>query len=301
MSATGSKRRILKKIGVERRSARGHLHGPLSRSKLAICAQRRPAPSPQEPLSLRGMDLAGHLADSSRRQHFVTRMFDIIAPRYDVFTRVFSYWMDAAWKRELLSSLPPLRAGDAAIDLACGTGDFAFAIADRAPEASVTGIDASQRMLGEARQRATGSRACPSRSTFAAADMTALPLATASVRVLTAGYGFRNVPDLHAAITEAARVLVPDGTLLVLDFYRPRSAVWRALFLGYLRAAGNVVGWLWHGEAVVYGYIAPSIAMYMDATAFAHELKRAGFTSVSISEKLFGGVALHVATKGTAP
>ena len=228
-------------------------------------------------------------------------MFDIIAPRYDAFTRVFSYWMDAAWKRELLASLPVLGAHDAAADLACGTGDFAFAIAEQAPDASVMGIDASQRMIGEARRRAGASRAGGSRTGFAVGDMTALPLATESVRVLTAGYGFRNVPDVHAAIAEAARVLTTGGTLLVLDFYRPRSAVWRALFLWYLRTAGNVVGWLWHREAVVYGYIAPSIEMYMDAEAFGRALEHRGFEMESVSEKLLGGVALHVARKGASP
>ena len=223
-------------------------------------------------------------------------MFDIIAPRYDAFTRVFSYRMDAEWKRELLESAPVLGAGAAAVDLACGTGDFAFAIAGHAPGANVTGLDASQRMIGEARRRASGSHAG-----FAVGDMIALPLATASVRLLTAGYGFRNVPDVHAAIAEAARVLNPGGTLLVLDFYRPRSAAWRTLFLWYLRTAGNVVGWLWHREAAVYGYIAPSIAAYMDAQTFAGALERAGFEAVSISEKLLGGVALHVAILRSEP
>lgn len=238
------------------------------------------------------MNLADHLADPARRQGFVTRMFDIIAPRYDHFTRVFSLWMDAGWKRELLAELPRLHAGDDAVDLACGTGDFALAIAAGAPGARVAGLDASSRMIAAARRRA----AAPEPS-FAVGDMTALPLASGSIQALTAGYGFRNVPDFRAAIAESARVLAPGGTLLVLDFYRPRSAAWRALFLGYLRAAGNIVGWLWHGEGVVYGYIAPSIEMYVDAQTFARELEAAGFDVLLVRRKLLGGVALHVARR----
>lgn len=263
--------------------------------KTPISAHREPTPAPER-LTLRGMDLASHLADPATRQGFVTRMFDIIAPRYDRFTRVFSYRMDAAWKRELLAALPPIRPGEAVADLACGTGDFALAVAASSPGAHVAGLDTSSRMISEARRR--GGSEGP---VYAVGDMTALPLASGSVRAITAGYGFRNVPDFRAAIAECARVLAPGGTLLVLDFYRPRSAAWRALFLGYLRVAGHFVGWLWHGEGVVYGYIAPSIAMFVDARTFARTLEQAGFDRIEVREKLFGGVALHVAHRGRTP
>ena len=49
--------------------------------------------------TLRGMDVEACLGDASRKQAFVTPMFDIIAPRYDSFTRLFSFGMDAHWKR----------------------------------------------------------------------------------------------------------------------------------------------------------------------------------------------------------
>jgi hypothetical protein len=53
---------------------------------------------------LGALDLAAHLADPARKQAFVTPMFDIIAPRYDDFTRLFSFGMDASWKREALAA-----------------------------------------------------------------------------------------------------------------------------------------------------------------------------------------------------
>lgn len=46
------------------------------------------------------LDLEAYLADPARKQAFVTPMFDIIAPRYDAFTRAFSFGMDARWKAE---------------------------------------------------------------------------------------------------------------------------------------------------------------------------------------------------------
>lgn len=262
----------------------------------SLTAHREPVNEGNDTPTLRNLDLSEHLADPSRRQGFVTRMFDIIAPRYDRFTRAFSFWMDAGWKRELLDAAPPLRPGDLAIDLACGTGDLALGVGGRSHGVTVLGLDASHRMVGEARRRARGLRVA-----LSVGDMAALPLRDACAQLATVGYGFRNVPDARAAIAEAARVLASGGTLLVLDFYRPPSRPWRTLFLGYLRVAGNLVGWLWHGEGVVYGYIAPSIAMYMTAADFSRALRDAGFDVARVRPKLFGGVALHVAVKRPTP
>ena len=50
-------------------------------------------------------------------------MFDLIAPRYDRFTRVFSYDMDRRWKAELMRWMAgQLRPDANVLDLACGTG-----------------------------------------------------------------------------------------------------------------------------------------------------------------------------------
>ena len=71
-------------------------------------------------------------------------MFDTIAPRYDRFTRVFSFGMDRRWKAELIGWIQStIGAESRVLDLACGTGDLAFAAAKRAVLGSVKGVDAS--------------------------------------------------------------------------------------------------------------------------------------------------------------
>jgi demethylmenaquinone methyltransferase/2-methoxy-6-polyprenyl-1,4-benzoquinol methylase len=244
---------------------------------------------------LRDLDLDRHLADPALKQRFVTPMFDLIAPRYDAFTRLFSFGMDRRWKRALVTEVLA-RAPRAAtvLDLACGTGDLAFAISSALPASRVTGLDASRQMIALARQRKPGVVGAPE---FVVGDMAAIERADCSVDVVTAGYGFRNTPDHRVALREAARVLRPSGTIVTLDFYRPEPALWRALFLGYLRGAGNVVGWMWHREPVAYGYIAPSIATFVSYRTFADDLAGAGLAVARIECHLFGGVAVHVAVK----
>jgi demethylmenaquinone methyltransferase/2-methoxy-6-polyprenyl-1,4-benzoquinol methylase len=244
---------------------------------------------------LRDLDLDRHLADPAMKQRFVTPMFDLIAPRYDAFTRLFSYGMDRQWKRAMLKRVVKLALRDATVlDLACGTGDLAFAVARAMPHSRVTGLDASPQMIALARERKPGVVGAPE---FVIGDMAAILRPDNSVDVITAGYGFRNTPDHRVALREAARILRPGGVMVTLDFYRPESALWRTLLLGYLRAAGNAVGWLWHREPVAYGYIAPSIAAFVSYRTFATDLSTAGFEVVYIDVHLFGGVAIHVAVK----
>ena len=166
--------------------------------------------------------------DTKRR--YVRQLFSTIADRYDLITALLSYGQDARWKRTLVA-MAKVRAGERALDLACGTGDLAFALA--AHGARTVGLDITHRMLqlANAKQVAAAGAARP--VTFLGGDMTNLPFEPAAFGLVTTGYGLRNVPDLTAAIAEIARVLKPGGRLLSLDFNRPEPAAIRAAYLWY--------------------------------------------------------------------
>lgn len=258
----------------------------------------------EKPFHLGSLAVDAYLADPSRKQQFVTPMFDIIAPRYDLFTKMFSLGMDAGWKREALTAATAHSTGaKAALDLACGTGDFVVALARAVPGMQVTGIDASPGMIDIARARVAAERSDSARDskdvcmTVQLGDMMHLEVDDASVDVITSGYGVRNVPDPVTAVREMARVLRVGGTLVTLDFYRPESTLWRRILLGYLRLTGNVVGWLWHREPVVYGYISRSINQFMSWQSFSALLEREGFEVRRVHRHLGGGIATHVAIK----
>lgn len=244
------------------------------------------------------MDVDAHLSDPETKQLFVTPMFDVIAPRYDRFTRLFSFGMDVRWKRAAINAAVG-RAANAqnALDLACGTGDFCFALARELKSLSVTGIDASPRMIDEATRRLVHESTVGSMMRFAVGDMMSLTAETGSIDLITVGYGVRNVPNAETAVREMARVMRPGATLVTLDFYRPAPTIWRTLLLGYLSVAGNVVGWLWYRDPIVYGYIAKSIEHFMSWQAFSALLVREGFVVNRVERHLGGGIALHIATR----
>lgn len=241
-------------------------------------------------------DVDGMLRDPSRKQQLVTPMFDLVAPHYDAFTRRFSFGLDARWKRALVR-----RVADAAprgarvVDVACGTGDLAFALASARRDLAITALDASSRMLALAleRRKALG---LPNVQ-LVRGDLGRLPLADASVDVVTGGYAIRNAPSWPVAIAELGRVVRPGGWLGTLDFFRPEAALWRVLYLGYLSAAGRIVGWWWHREPMAYGYIARSIRHFTTATGFSAALEGAGFRVLRTDRRLRGGIALHTAVR----
>jgi demethylmenaquinone methyltransferase/2-methoxy-6-polyprenyl-1,4-benzoquinol methylase len=236
------------------------------------------------------------LRDPTIKQRFVTPMFDLVAPRYDAFTRRFSFGMDAAWKRELVAQAAAVAPSSACgIDVACGTGDLAIAIARRRPDVQVSGLDASARMIELARRRIALLR-LPN-VTASVGDLTALPVPSESADVITAGYALRNVPTWTEGVYELVRVLRPGGHLFTLDFYRPENGAWRRLFLAYLSAMGNAYGWLWHREPVAYGYIARSIEHFVSWQRFARGLEASGLRVVHVSRRLGGAIAVHHAVK----
>lgn len=239
------------------------------------------------------LDDAFQTPQSKRR--YVRQLFATIADRYDLITRVLSYGQDARWKARLVS-MAEVRAGERALDLACGTGDLAFALAARGARA--VGLDITHRMLQLARLRAGFSGASSRQAVeFISGDMTSLPFRSGAFDLVTTGYGLRNVPDLDAAIDEIARVLRPGGRLLSLDFNRPESAVIRAAYLAYLTGVGASLGWLLHRDPDTYRYIPASIRRYPGAGGVADRMNSRGFTKVRIVPLLFGLMTLHVAER----
>jgi demethylmenaquinone methyltransferase/2-methoxy-6-polyprenyl-1,4-benzoquinol methylase len=229
----------------------------------------------------------------TKRRH-VRALFTTIADRYDLITAVLSYGQDARWKAKLVA-IADVKRGERALDLAAGTGDIAFAVA--ASGARTIGLDLTHRMLVLAKRRSSREPASHAAIPWINGDMTALPFQSASFDLITTGYGLRNVPDLTAAVDEIVRVLKPGGRLLSLDFNKPENRIVRAAYLGYLSAAGALLGWILHRDPDTYRYIPASIRRYAGARGVADLLASRGFDHVTVVPLLFGLMSLHVAER----
>jgi ubiquinone/menaquinone biosynthesis methyltransferase len=225
------------------------------------------------------------------KRSYVRRLFDVIAPRYDLITVLLSFGQDRRWKRRLVSMAdagPDTRA----LDLACGTGDIAFEVA--AAGARVVGLDITQRMVEIARRK---SQLPGARASFLTGDMMALPFGRDAFDVVTTGYGLRNVPQLPAALGEIHRVLVPGGRMLSLDFNRPSNPIVRAVYLSYLTVVGSALGLLLHRDPDTYRYIPHSIRHYPGAAGVSALVRAAGFRTCRHIPVLGGLMTIHAAEK----
>jgi demethylmenaquinone methyltransferase/2-methoxy-6-polyprenyl-1,4-benzoquinol methylase len=257
--------------------------------------------------------LRAALATAETKAPYVRRLFDTIADRYDLITRLLSFGRDSRWKARL-AVMADARPGTDALDLACGTGDIAFELARRG--AHVTGLDITHRMLQHARVRAGGvTLVGPGAEArlvgpgadaklvgqgtvrFVAGDMMALPFPDASFDLVTTGYGIRNVPRIEPALAEIRRVLRPGGLLLSLDFDRPANPLVRGVYLGYLTAVGAALGWALHRDPDTYRYIPESIRRYPGAAAVSAMLQRDGFADARVVPLLGGLMAINVAAR----
>jgi demethylmenaquinone methyltransferase/2-methoxy-6-polyprenyl-1,4-benzoquinol methylase len=228
------------------------------------------------------------------KARYVRGLFATIADRYDLITVLLSFGLDRRWKRRLASM-----AGDAdghrTLDLACGTGDIAFLLAERG--AHVVGLDLTIRMIELAQARASTGEAGAGRVAFVAGDMASLPFAESGFDVVTTGYGLRNVPDPARAIAEIHRVLRPGGRVLSLDFDKPARAPVRLIYHAYLTVVGSVLGWLLHRDPDTYRYIPESIRIYPGAAAVARLFEGSGFADVRWHRVLGGLMAIHEARR----
>jgi len=230
-----------------------------------------------------------------RKREYNERHFSEAAPRYDVATRAMSLGRDAAWKRALIASLPDLPS-PVCVDLACGTGDVAFLLAERYPRGSVAGIDLSDPMLDLARGRNRFGNV-----RFERGDLCDLPLPDGFADIVTGSYALRNAPDLREAVAEVRRVLKPGGVSAFLDFSKPESSVLQRLQYLLLRGWCGLWGLLLHGTPEIHGYVAESLRAFPDRGRLTEIFREHGF-GVSAGRRFFLGITgLLILRKGGGP
>jgi demethylmenaquinone methyltransferase/2-methoxy-6-polyprenyl-1,4-benzoquinol methylase len=224
----------------------------------------------------------------------VGELFATIARRYDLINDIQSFWLHRAWKRRLLR-MAELHAGERALDLCCGTGDLALALAARGVQ--TVGLDFSEPMLEVAREKSKV-QSPKSKVEFVHGDAQKIPFPDKSFDLLTIGYGLRNLADLDAGLRDMFRVTKPGGRLLVLEFGKPDNALWRGIYFTYLKLFLPVFGKLFCGNAAAYAYILESLKHYPAQRGVAEKMRAQGWENVQIVNLMGGVMSIHRAEKG---
>lgn len=238
------------------------------------------------------------LSDKSLR---VQNMFDRIASRYDLLNRLLSARQDVRWRRALVEKLPlqPDRNG-VLYDIACGTGDVMLAVARHRPDyAELRGCDISFEMLrrGESRpDLGHWIRKRNVRFSFVQASAEDIPAESNSAHAVTISFGLRNVDNREQALRDMFRILKPEGRLLVLEFFQPRSTFFAKAFDFYFKNVLPRLGGL-ISDKEAYQYLPASVGSMPSAEVFAQTLSNIGFINISQQTWLSGATRLFVADK----
>jgi demethylmenaquinone methyltransferase / 2-methoxy-6-polyprenyl-1,4-benzoquinol methylase len=217
-------------------------------------------------------------------------MFDRIAGVYDLMNTAMTAGLHHRW-RERAADLAGLEAGDRALDVCCGTGDLALALALRVgPEGSVIGADFSEPMLELARRKAAERGV--GQVTFEWADALELPYGDAEFEAVTVGFGVRNLADIGAGLAEMVRVLRPGGRLVILEITQPRRPPLSTFYSLWFDRIVPLLGTL-AGDREAYTYLPESVKRFPPPEGLAAEMDEAGFERIRYTVLAGGIIAIH--------
>jgi demethylmenaquinone methyltransferase / 2-methoxy-6-polyprenyl-1,4-benzoquinol methylase len=228
-------------------------------------------------------------ATLAKRPEDVARMFDGVAPRYDLTNTVLSFGMDHRWRRRTRQVLQ-LEPGERVLDLAAGTGVSTVELARSGATAIACDFSLGMLRAGRASRRR---RKVP----FIAGDATRLPFGDGVFDAAVISFGLRNVTDVPRALGELARVVRPGGRLVICEFSRPTWRPFRVLYLNYLMRALPWIARKVSSNADAYVYLAESIRAWPPQNELAAIVSAAGWVQVRYRNLTGGIVALHLAAR----
>ena len=220
-------------------------------------------------------------------------MFDSIAADYDKLNHLLSLDVDKAWRKKAIREVRP---GGKVLDLACGTGDFAIAIARALPESHVTGVDLSTGMLSVMEQKVRD-LGLEGRIESEEGDGENLRFEDSTFDRVTNAFGIRNFEDKEKGLEEALRVLVPGGKLIILELSRPDNKVLRWLYDLYFLNILPKIGGSVSGDKAAYSYLPASVKNFPGKKEFTAMMRDAGFERVTHKALTFGICRMYTGCK----
>lgn len=229
---------------------------------------------------------------ASTWEDYNRQFFDGLAPKYDSLNEVLSFGRHHAIKNDFIKKAS-IQPGSHILDLCTGSGDFAIKIARQRPDCKVTAVDASEKMLEIARERAKGL----SNIIFLKENVLRLPFSDRSFDGIFVGFGLRNLDDLEKGLKEFLRVLKPKGFFANLDLGKPEG--WFLNFI-YEIYFGRVIPWLgktfFHrGEFNSFSYLPESNRFFPTPAELETLLNEAGFAEIRSFKYMLGAITAQIA------
>lgn len=221
-------------------------------------------------------------------------MFSRITGRYDLMNRVMTGGRDQAWRRETAKHLVLSDAPARVLDLATGTGDLAFAVRERYPNARVSAFDFSETILREGARK--GAQRMDDKTVWGVGDALNLPFPDAAFDGVTNAFLLRNVVDLPQCLRELKRVTKPGGRVVCMEITHPQGPIFKQLFTLYFYKFVPILGGIISGDFKAYAYLPNSLSKFPPAKPLKALFDQAGYRNAYYKTLALGTMAIHVGT-----
>ena len=239
-----------------------------------------------------GLDVLDRPMMAEEKAQYVRRMFDDIAPRYDLLNSLLSAGIHHGW-RVFATRCASLGAGDNVLDVCSGTGEWTDGLRQAVgPDGLVAAADFSLPMLRYGTRRFARNGVGKVQG-----DAARLPFADGSFDAATVAFGIRNVADRDRGFAEMARVVRPGGRVVCLEFSQPPPGPFRTAYDLHARYVMPVVGGAVSGRPDAYAYLPASVTRFDTRRRLADRMRGAGLSEVRWVDLTFGLVCVHVGVK----
>ena len=242
------------------------------------------------------MEVKPYKAEGSKKQQ-VSEMFDNIAHNYDFLNHFLSLGIDKIWRRKMIAELVEMQP-KSILDVATGTGDVAINTIKQLKinDLRIVGLDISPEMLNIGKKKVI-TEGFDSRIEMMVGDSENLPFEGNKFDAITVAYGVRNFEDLNRGISEMARVLKPNGKIVVLEFSKPNVFPIKQLFNFYFAYILPFIGKISSKDNRAYSYLYESVQVFPDGNNFLNVLNNNGFKDTKCRPLAFGITSIYTGYK----
>lgn len=225
----------------------------------------------------------------------VERMFDKIAPKYDLLNRVLSLGIDVSWRKRALGYLQAAKPRTL-LDVATGTADVAIMAAKILKPEQIVGIDIANQMLDFGREKIRNQQ-LENVISLETGDSENLRFADHSFDAVTVAFGVRNFENLEKGLAEMLRVLKPGGRVVILEFSRPHIFPFKQLYNSYFKYVLPAIGRLTSRDIRAYTYLFESVQAFPEGDDFLNILTKTGYQNPVCERLTLGICSIYSATK----
>lgn len=234
-------------------------------------------------------------ADTASKKEQVAKMFNNISGTYDFLNHFLSLGIDIIWRRKAireLSSIQPRMI----LDVATGTGDFAFEAIQILHPDKVIGVDISEGMLAVAKNKIK-ERNLGHLFSVQLGDSEGLHFEDNTFDAITVAFGVRNYENLEKGLADMLRVLKPEGKIVILEFSKPKAFPVKQGYNFYFKYITPFFGRLFSKDKKAYTYLPESVAAFPDGTAFTKLMDKVGYKNTKHRPLTFGISAIYTGIK----